>query len=253
VLPRNKEGLAQIVSPVPSSLGLANPDCSVMPVLIFTADHRAETLDRIVEATRQFSRDNADAGVQLKLASGNAGVMVATNEEIRAREILVILWVHATLGLFAWLSFRTGASVICILTPLVLCSLLTYGLMAVLGIGMKPATLPVAAFGVGIGVDYSIYLWSVLARYLDAGQPLQQAYFEALRRTGKAVLFTSASLIISVFTWIFSGLQFQVDMGLLLLFMFTTNLFGAILLLPALAWLVLRRRPAVATNVSSGV
>jgi predicted RND superfamily exporter protein len=253
VLPRNKEGLAQIVSPVPSSLGLANPDCSVMPVLIFTTDHRAETLDRIVEATRQFSRDNADAGVQLKLASGNAGVMVATNEEIRAREILVILWVHATLGLFAWLSFRTGASVICILTPLVLCSLLTYGLMAVLGIGMKPATLPVAAFGVGIGVDYSIYLWSVLARYLDAGQPLQQAYFEALRRTGKAVLFTSASLIISVFTWIFSGLQFQVDMGLLLLFMFTTNLFGAILLLPALAWLVLRRRPAVATNVSSGV
>ena len=253
VLPRNKEGLAQIVSPVPSSLGLANPDCSVMPVLIFTADHRAETLDRIVEATQQFSRDNANAGVQLKLASGNAGVMVATNQEIRAREILVILWVHATLGLFAWLSFRTAASVICILTPLVLCSLLTYGLMAVLGIGMKPATLPVAAFGVGIGVDYSIYLWSVLARYLNAGQPLQQAYFEALRRTGKAVLFTSASLIISVFTWIFSGLQFQVDMGLLLLFMFTTNLFGAILLLPALAWLVLRRQPAVATNVSRGV
>ena len=97
-----------------------------------------------------------------------------------------------------------------------------------------------AALGVGIGVDYSIYLWSVLARYLDAGQPLQQAYFEALRRTGKAVLFTSASLIISVFTWIFSGLQFQVDMGILLTIMFIANAVAAVLLLPAFAAFLLK-------------
>src|SRR3546814_2412253 len=111
-----------------------------------------------------------------------------------------------------------------------------------LGIGMKPATLPVAAFGVGIGVDYSIYLWSVFSRHLEHGTSLREAYYEALRHTGKAVIFTSASLVLSVFTWLFSGLQFQADMGLLLLFMFSTNLFGAIFLLPALAWLTLRRR-----------
>ncbi|MEQ1439950.1 efflux RND transporter permease subunit [Fontimonas sp. SYSU GA230001] len=242
VLPRNEGGLAHLVSPVPTSLGLNNPDCSVMPVLVFTADHRAETIDRIVAAVKRFNTDNADAGVDFKLASGNVGVMAATNEEIRARELLVIIWVHATLGLFAWLSFRTLASVVCILTPLVLCSLLTYGLMATLGIGMKPATLPVAAFGVGIGVDYSIYLWSVFARHIETGEPLRAAYFQALRHTGKAVVFTSASLLISVCTWLFSGLQFQADMGLLLLFMFSTNLLGAIVLLPALAWLVLPAR-----------
>ena len=244
VLPRNEGGLGHLVSAVPTSLGLQNPDCSAMPVLIFTEDHRAETIERIVTATQAFSAALAQAGeaqVALRLASGNVGVMAATNEEIRAREILVIVWVHATLGLFAWLSFRTTASVICILTPLVLCSLLTYGLMATLGIGMKPATLPVAAFGVGIGVDYSIYLWSVLATYLARGQALRTAYFEALRHTGKAVVFTSASLIVSVATWLFSSLQFQADMGLLLLFMFSTNLLGAILLLPALAWCVLGR------------
>jgi predicted RND superfamily exporter protein len=246
VLPRNEGALAQLTAAVPSSLGLANPDCSVMPVLIFTRDHRAATIERIVDATKAFAADNAGSGVELRLASGNVGVMAATNEEIRARELLVIVWVHATLGLFAWLSFRSVASVVCILTPLVLCSLLTYGLMASLGIGMKPATLPVAAFGVGIGVDYSIYLWSVFANRMERGLKLRAAYCEALSHTGKAVVFTSAALILSVFTWLFSGLQFQADMGLLLLFMFTTNLIGAILLLPALAWLVLpRQRDAV--------
>ncbi|WP_028006491.1 efflux RND transporter permease subunit [Solimonas flava] len=241
VLPRNQD-LSQLVSPIPSQLGLANPDCSVMPVLVFTRDHRAETIDRVVAAVKSFNKANAGAGVDFQLASGNVGVWAATNEEIRARELLVIIWVHATLALFAWLSFRSGVAVLCILTPLVLCSLLTYGLMAMLGIGMKPATLPVAAFGVGIGVDYSIYLWSVFARHLELGAALRDAYYEALRHTGKAVVFTSASLLLSVFTWLFSGLQFQADMGLLLLFMFSTNLLGAILLLPALAWLALGRR-----------
>ncbi len=252
VLPRTQGGLAHLVSAIPSSMGLNNPDCSVMPVLIFTADHRADTIDGIVDEVKAFNRDNAGGGVAFRLASGNVGVMAATNEVIRSREIVVILWVHVTLALFAWLSFRTATAVVCIVSPLVLCSLLTYALMATLGIGMKPATLPVAAFGVGIGVDYSIYLWSVLARHLEY-QPLRDAYFEALRHTGKAVVFTSASLLLSVFTWLFSGLQFQADMGLLLLFMFTTNLLGAILLLPALAWLITRRRVAAELDGASAV
>jgi predicted RND superfamily exporter protein len=241
VLPRNEGALAQVVAQVPPSSGLQNPDCSAMPVLIFTQDHKAETIERIVAATQAFNDANPDAGASLALASGNVGVMAATNEEIKARELVVIVWVHLTLLLFVWVSFRSVASVIAIIVPLVLCSLMTYGFMAVVGVGMKAATLPVAAFGVGIGVDGGIYLWSVLARYLDEGLPLREAYFQALRHTGKAVVFTSLSLIVAVVTWMHSELQYQADMGLLLFLMFTANLFGAILLLPALAWLVLPR------------
>jgi predicted RND superfamily exporter protein len=213
-------------------------------VLVFTRDHKAETLQRIVAATERFDAENAGQGARFALASGNVGVMAATNDEIRSREVVVLVWVHLTLLLFVWVSFRSLASVIAIIVPLVLCSLATYGFMASVGIGMKAATLPVAAFGVGIGVDDGIYLWSVLARYLGQGLPLREAYAQALRHTGKAVIFTSLSLIVAVVTWMFSGLQYQADMGLLLFLMFTANLFGAILLLPALAWLVLPRGTA---------
>jgi predicted RND superfamily exporter protein len=244
VLPRNSGALAQIVAQVPSSTGLQNPNCSAMPVLVFTTDHKAETIDGIVHAVEQFQRERSDSGVNFALALGNVGVMAATNEEIRARELLVIVWVHLTLMIFVWISYRSFAAVVSIIGPLVLCSLMTYGFMAMVGVGMKAATLPVAAFGVGIGVDDGIYLWSVLARYLEDGHPLKEAYFNALRHTGKAVVFTSLSLIVAVVTWLFSGLQYQADMGLLLLLMFTANLFGAILLLPALAWLTLPHQRA---------
>jgi predicted RND superfamily exporter protein len=241
VIPRNQFAVVQAINPIPTSLGLRNADCSAMPVLVFTADHRAETIARVIQEAKRFNVRDVRAPVSFALASGNVGVMAATNEEIKAREILVIVWVHLTLLVFVWISFRSLASVVCIITPLVLCSLLTYGGMAMIGIGMKSATLPVAAFGVGIGVDAGIYIWSVIAKYLADGLSLRAAYYEALRTTGKAALFTSLSLIIAVFTWLFSGLQFQHDMGLLLLFMFTANLFGAILLLPALAYLIVPR------------
>ncbi|HVT34552.1 MAG TPA: efflux RND transporter permease subunit, partial [Nevskiaceae bacterium] len=241
VLPRNRAALSETTHAVPSTAGLQNLDCSAMPVQIYTTDHKAETISRIVAATKAYNQEHQDEGVNFALASGNVGVMAATNEEIKRTELTVIIWVHLTLLIFVLISFRSFAAVICIITPLVLCSLLTYGGMATLDIGMKSATLPVAAFGVGIGVDAGIYIWSVIARYLEEGYGLRDAYFEALRRTGKAALFTSLSLIVAVFTWLFSDLQFQRDMGALLLFMFTTNLFGAILLLPALAWVVLPR------------
>jgi len=237
VLPRNQAALSQLTGRIPSGTGLQNADCSAMPVLIFTTDHRAKTISGIVDTVKRYNLDNLSSGANFALASGNVGVMAATNEEIESREILVILWVHLTLLVFVWISFRSWASVVCIITPLVSCSLLTYGFMALTGIGMKSATLPVAAFGVGIGVDDGIYLWGALTRYLGQGDSIREAFRHALRAAGKATTFTSLALIVSVGTWLFSGLQFQADMGLLLLFMFTTNLFGAILMMPALGWL----------------
>src|SRR3546814_10594475 len=126
---------------------IRRPPRSTRTYTLFPYTTLFRSIDGIGQAVKKFQRDNAGHGVAFKLASGNVGVWAATNEEIRARELLVIIWVHATLALFTWLSFRSGVAVFCIVTPLVLCSLLTYGLMATLGIGMKPATLPVAAFG----------------------------------------------------------------------------------------------------------
>ena len=121
-----------------------------------------------------------------------------------------------------------------------LTSVLCQALMAWLGIGVKVATLPVIALGVGIGVDYGIYIYSRLESYLLSGLDLATAYRETLKTTGRAVAFTGMTLAVGVATWIMSPIKFQADMGILLTFMFLWNMLGALLLIPALARLLLK-------------
>ncbi len=245
VLPRNPASLSQAVSPVETGTGLLNSDCSVMPVMIFLEDHKAATIERVVAAVKSFALEHDSERYTFRLATGNVGVMAATNEVVKAAQIRILLYIYAAVILLSLVTFRSWRASLCIILPLSLVSLLAYALMSLLGIGLKTSTLPVAALGVGIGVDYGIYIFSRLKGYLDEGIPLQTAYLQTLRDTGSAVVLTGLTLAIGVSTWIFSALQFQADMGILLTFIFLANMLGAILLLPALAVFIMRggRRP----------
>jgi predicted RND superfamily exporter protein len=127
-----------------------------------------------------------------------------------------------------------------VVTPLVLTSILCEALMTLFGMGVKVGTLPVIALGVGIGVDYGIYIYSKMQEYLAKGMSVQESYLETLCVTGKAVAFTGISLAVGTGTWIFSEIKFQADMGILLTFMFLWNMVGALWLLPAMADLLIR-------------
>lgn len=236
VIPRNRYALAQATALVPTTSGLLNDDCSALNVFLFTRDHKAQSIRNLVQAVKDYkAHDQANDKLTFKLASGNVGVMAATNEVVEAKEVSIVLWVYAVVLVFLWLSFRTFSGVLCVVLPLSLVSMAAYGVMASLGIGMKVATLPVIALAVGIGVDYGIYIYNTLADGLRRGLDLEEAYYQTLRKTGKAVVFTGVALGAGVATWLFSALQFQADMGIMLMFMFTANMFGAILVLPALA------------------
>jgi hypothetical protein len=248
VLPRNPQTMVQAVSSIETSTGLLNKDCSVLPVLIFTEDHKAETVTRVVDAVKAFADENDSERHRFRLATGNVGVMAATNEVVQAAQTEMLLWIYAAIIVLCFVTFRSWRATFCIVLPLSLVSVLGYAVMSLLGIGLKISTLPVAALGVGIGVDYGIYIFSRFRSLLNEnGLGLHEAYEETLRVTGNAVLVTGLTLAISVSTWAFSALKFQADMGILLAFMFLANMLGALLLLPSLAFVVysfLRRKPA---------
>jgi predicted RND superfamily exporter protein len=231
-LSRNQDVLNNSIS---RADGLYNTDCSLAPVLVFLNDHKAETLDRAVAAVKLFAKEHDTDNRKFALAAGNAGIEAATNEVIKESELKVLLLVYLCVGIMCMITFRSFAATLCIVLPLVLTSVLGNALMTFLGIGVKVATLPVIALGVGIGVDYGIYIYSRLESFLRAGLPLQEAYYQTLKSTGKAVLFTGLCLAAGVATWMFSAIKFQADMGLMLTFMFIVNMFGALWLLPALA------------------
>jgi uncharacterized protein len=241
VLSRNRDVMTQSVAYVPTSSGLLNTDCSVMPVMIFTRDHRAETIARIVAAVKEFREQFGTEKVNFRLATGGVGVMAATNEEVASAQFPILMYLFGAIILLCLITYRSVRATLCIMLPLGLVSVLAYTVMSKLEIGLKVSTLPVVALGVGVGVDYGIYIYSRLESLLKIGEPLQEAYRHTLRITGIGVLFTGLTLGIGVVTWIFSPLKFQADMGILLTFMFLVNMLGAILLLPALACFLVKR------------
>jgi predicted RND superfamily exporter protein len=241
VIPRNQSVLVQSVAYVPTSSGLLNEDCSVMPVMIFTTDHRAETIARVVSKVKMLDSEIGSDRVRFRLATGNVGVMAATNEEVAADQFPILIGVFSAIILLCLITYRSLRAVLCIVLPLGLVSLLAYAVMSVLEIGLKVSTLPVVALGVGIGVDYGIYIYSRFSSILDEGLPFEEAYLRTLRIAGTGVVFTGITLGVGVGTWIVAPLKFQADMGILLTFMIVVNMLGAIFLLPALAS-VLRRR-----------
>lgn len=218
--------------------GLINQDCSMVPILVFLDDHKADTLEDVVATVEQFKQQNNSGDVEFLLAAGNAGIEAVTNMVIEEAQIEMLIWVYSVVIALCLITFRSLRTVIAIILPLMLTSLLSQALMAYLGIGVKVATLPVIALGVGIGVDYGIYIFSKINEALAQQKSLYGSYLFALNQTGKAVAFTGLTLAIGVATWVFSPIKFQADMGLLLTFMFILNMVGALTLIPALAWLL---------------
>ena len=233
-LPRNTASSVQSTSRVETSSGLLDGNCSVMPVIIFLNDHKAETIDHVVAKVKEFAAQEQTDKVQFKLASGPVGVMAATNESVSAAQLPMMLYVYGAVILLCLVSFRSVKATVAVVLPLYIVSTLAQALMVQLEIGLTVSTLPVIALGVGIGVDYGIYILSSMMSQLKRGVALEVAYRNALVERGSAVLFTGITLAIGVSTWIFSDLKFQVDMGILLTFMFLVNMLGAVLLLPAI-------------------
>jgi predicted RND superfamily exporter protein len=242
VLPRNQSTMVQAVSRVPTSSGLLNGDCSVMPIILFMEDHKAETIETIVAAVKQIRDEYQTETLDFKLASGPVGVMAATNEAVKASQDPMLYYVFGAVIALCLISFRSIRATLSVVIPLYVVSVLAQALMTFLQIGLTVSTLPVIALGVGIGVDYGIYILSTMNDRLKAGDSVQAAYLAALKERGSAVLFTGITLAIGVSTWVFSSLKFQMDMGILLTFMFIVNMLGAIIVLPAIARLLWFKR-----------
>jgi uncharacterized protein len=218
---------------------LFNTDCSVMPVIAYLSDHRAETLDRVIAVAAQFAGQHSAPDLQFLLAAGSAGIEAATNIVVRKAWLEMLLYVYLAVIALCFITFRSWRAVVVAVVPLMITSVLCEALMVMLGIGVKVATLPVIALGVGIGVDYALYLLSVQLAQQRAGASLAVAYQRAVQFTGKVVALVGVTLAAGVITWAWSPIKFQADMGILLTFMFLWNMIGALVLIPALSHFLL--------------
>ena len=144
-----------------SSPGITNQNCSVTPLIAYLTDHKAETLTRVMNVVEDFNEEHGtgpddEQPVQFLLAAGNAGIEAATNIEVRKGIIIMYFAVYGATALLCLITFRSIRATLVALIPLIMTTIIAKALMVWLGIGLKVATLPVMAVGVGVGVDYAL-------------------------------------------------------------------------------------------------
>ncbi len=249
-LSRSSSALAQSTSSTESSSGLLDTLCSVLPTQVYLKDTKADTVKRVVEAAEAFINDPANQfdDIKLRIGTGNVTTVSATNQVVEHSEIPMLLYVYGVVMVLVIFVYREWRGAICCVVPLILSTIIGNWFLTGAGIGLKISTLPVLAIAVGIGVDYGIYEYNRMQRYMRMGVSPYEAYLGALNDVGSATMFTGGTLAIGVSTWIFSELKFQADMGLLLTFMFIVNMVGAVTLLPAMVGFLeyikpLKRKP----------
>lgn len=231
-------GAAMIATP-----DITNTSCAVSPLIAYLADHKADTLNRVLKVSEAFAAEHnsskAEDGPRFLLAAGSAGIEAATNIEVEHGILLMYLAVYGATALLCLLTFRSLRATLVAMIPLVMTTIICKALMVWMGIGLKVATLPVIAVGVGVGVDYALYLLSVQIAMQRRGATLAQAYRKSLDFTGRVVALVGLTMAAGVITWAFSPIKFQADMGILLTFMFLWNMVGALVLIPALSHFLL--------------
>jgi hypothetical protein len=233
--------------------GLMRKDCSMTAVHLFLADHKATTIQRAIDAVKAFRAAHVVPGITVRLASGNAGVLAAIDDEVEKSELPMMLYVYAAIVILVFLVYRDLRAVLACCLPLTVGTFIGYWFMKELEIGLTVATLPVMVLAVGIGVDYAFYIYNRLLLHMAGGQAIVKAVEHAILEVGMATIFTAITLAIGVATWSFSQLKFQADMGKLLAFMFMVNMVMAMTTLPAVAVLLERMFPRRVPDKATGL
>lgn len=221
---------------------LKNVECSMLMLYVYLKDHKAQTLIDVTNTVQSYIDTHDTGEAEFLMAAGNSGIEAATNIVVKKANREMMFWVFAVVTILCWFTFRSWRAVLAAMLPLVMTAILCEAMMVMFGIGVKVATLPVIALGVGIGVDYALYVLSIVLVHMRQGESLSVAYYKALLFTGRVVLLTAATLGVGVGFWVLSPIKFQADMGLLLGFMFIWNMFGALILLPALSYFLLEKK-----------
>lgn len=201
----------------------------------FFRDHQGDTIRTAVERVKEYAAAHPlPGGGEYLLAGGLVGVLAAVNEVILAGQIESIALALLVLVLCCTVTYRSTVAGMFFMVPVLLSNTLTFSYMAWKGIGMNINTLPIAALGIGLGVDYAFYIVDGIREELHKHRDLDRAIANALSSAGKGVLVTALTLTASVILWASSSLRFQAEMGLLMALWLGVSACCALFVMPAM-------------------
>ncbi|MBI2891763.1 MAG: MMPL family transporter [Nitrospirae bacterium] len=238
ILPYRERDVGAIAFPLAQGRelqSLFSNDFKDATMTLFYRSFSAGLIDRIVTEAQRMADEMGTAETRFRLAGGLLGVLAAVNDEVERSYWLILFTVLATTFVLVAIFFKSLRVAIVLVPPLVTAQFLSEAYMYLAGIDMNINSLPVAAVGIGIGIDYGIYVFSRLREERTAGRDFVEAFRVTVQTTGKAVLFTATTLVAGVIFWAFTPLKFTSEMAVLLALLMVLNYAFALIFVPVLA------------------
>jgi len=247
-LPRNREMLGGLLVYLKSNTGsgvferFVDEEKERSQITLFFADHTSENLLRIREAAFDYFKNQPmkiEKG-EFKLAGGRIGMEIALNEEMKRAHVIIDLTVLAAIFILCTLSFMSVTAGLMLTLPLLLANSVAGTYMSLSNIGLSINTLPIAAIGVGVGVDFAIYLYSrAIEEYPVQGGDWTKTLIQSVCTCGKAVVYTGITVILPIITWyFFSDMKFQAEVGFFLAMIMGTNVILTLTLHPLMIYII---------------
>ena len=210
-------------------------------VVVFYKDKVGPTIDRAIATAKQYIGEfsRLPEGFQYKVAGGVIGTEAAINEMVASKQVQTLLIALFGVFVFCSLNFLSIKAGLALTLPLALSNFMAFAYMAMNDIGLSVSTLPVSAAGIGMGVDYGIYLIARMEeeKKRDPCASLNTVMTRTIQTYGKSIIYIAGTLVMGLLVWVLSPLKFQAQMGLMLAVILFLNCLGAIFMVPILVLL----------------
>jgi len=210
-------------------------------LVLFYTDKTGPTIKRAIDAAKKYINELArlPEGFKYRLAGGVIGTEAAINEVVWDKQLQTLFLALMGVFFFCTLEFKSFKAGLILTIPLAISNWMAYAYMALNQIGLSISTLPVSAAGIGMGVDYGIYLLARVEeeKRNDPSITLEEALMRTIRSYSKSIIAIAGTLVIGLLVWTLSGLKFQAQMGLMLAVILFLNCLGAVFLVPVLTLL----------------
>ncbi len=217
-------------------------------VMLFLKDHKGSTLKRVISDMKEWiarpenkimtlSLDDPPQQVQAVEfipAGGLGGILAAANELIETANNWLVAGILVFIFLCCTIIYRSLFAGFLFVISLVLANFMSFWYMSIKGIGLNINTVPVVSLGVGLGVDYGLYIVSRIRELIASGASWEKGIIDGVSSTGKAVFYQAVMMSASVYFWWFSPFRFQAEMGFLLAILMMVNMIVGVFLLPSL-------------------
>ena len=185
-------------------------------ITVYYKDYNHETVVGSIENAQEFIDAQSDRERHLPPRWRLLGILAAVNEEVEWSYKWNLILVMVTVFVLSMLTYASVVGALIVMIPSIVAQPLSEAMMYWMGIDANINSLPVAAVGIGIGIDYGYYVLSRIVEEFQRFGDHDRAIEEALMTTGRAIMFTGTTLTVSVIFWVFFPMKFQSEMAILL-------------------------------------